>query len=156
MVGGREDRSYAAEIVREVSALMSKRGTEDGNRGGSGDVTTPDWILNRVGELSLEQTAVACRKASVLVGPDSGVAHLAAAVGTPAVVLFGPSDPDKWGPPAGRGAVVRVSVPCAPCSMFGSVKPCRRRVCMERISPEQVLAAAETFLSGAAKSPCER
>lgn len=153
LVGGREDRFYAAEIVHEISALTSNRETGDGRR--DREIATSDWIRNLVGKLSLEQTASACRKASVLVGPDSGVAHLAVAVGTPAVVLFGPSDPDKWGPPAGRGAVVRVSVPCAPCSMFGSVKPCRRRVCMERILPEQVLAAVETFLSGTSKKQPE-
>ena len=155
LVGGREDRFYATEIVRNLSALRSERKTEDGKRDGPGDRTPPAWMLNRVGELSLEQTAALCRKAAILVGPDSGIAHLAAAVGTPTVVLFGPSDPDKWGPPAGRGTVVRVSVPCAPCSMFGSVKPCRRRVCMERISPEQVLAAAETLLDPHAETARE-
>ena len=141
-VGGKEDKEYAREIIEFV---RRSEGQE-----------VPAWLQNRVGFLSLDQTAAACREAAVLVGPDSGIAHLAVAVGTPAVVLFGPSDPDKWGPPAERGAVVRVSVPCAPCSMFGSVKPCRRRVCMERISPERVLDAVETFLSGTSKTRCDR
>ena len=135
-VGGKEDKEYAREIIEFVRK--------------SGGPEVPAWLQNRVGLLSLDQTAAACREAAVLVGPDSGIAHLAVAVGTPAVVLFGPSDPGKWGPPAGRGEAVRVSVPCAPCSMFGSVKPCRRRVCMERISPDRVLAAVEKFLPSAA------
>jgi len=43
--------------------------------------------------------------ACVYIGNDSGIAHLAAAVGTPVVVLFGPTDPRVWAP---RGSKVRV------------------------------------------------
>ena len=50
----------------------------------------------------------------VLVAGDTGVAHLAAALGTPVVTLFGPTDP-TLSAPRGPGAVVRRSVPCAPC-----------------------------------------
>jgi heptosyltransferase-2 len=51
----------------------------------------------------------------VLVAGDTGVAHLAAALGTPVVALFGPTDP-ALSAPRGRVAVVRHAVPCAPCS----------------------------------------
>ena len=50
----------------------------------------------------------------VLVAGDTGVAHLAAALGTPVVTLFGPTDP-SLSAPRGRVAVVRHAVPCAPC-----------------------------------------
>jgi heptosyltransferase-2 len=51
----------------------------------------------------------------VLVAGDTGVAHLAAAVGTPVVTLFGPTDP-ALSAPRGRVAVVRHAVPCSPCA----------------------------------------
>jgi heptosyltransferase-2 len=50
----------------------------------------------------------------VLVGGDTGVTHLAAALGTPVVALFGPTDPQLTGP-RGRAEIVTRAVPCAPC-----------------------------------------
>ena len=44
--------------------------------------------------------------AALLVCGDTGIAHLATALGTPSVVLFGPEPPDRWGPPAGGPHVV--------------------------------------------------
>ena len=52
---------------------------------------------------------------SVLVGNDSGPMHVAAAVGTPAVALFGPTDPDRTGPLGDRHVVLRRDLDCAPC-----------------------------------------
>ena len=49
-----------------------------------------------------------------LVSGDTGVAHLAAALGTPTVVLFGPTDPELTAP-RGPVEVLRRAVPCAPC-----------------------------------------
>jgi lipopolysaccharide heptosyltransferase II len=50
----------------------------------------------------------------VLVGGDTGVTHLAAALGTPVVALFGPTDPARTAP-RGRSVIVSRAVPCAPC-----------------------------------------
>ncbi len=59
----------------------------------------------RIPPLTLRHLAALLRRASVYLGNDSGPSHLAAAVGTPAVVLFGPTDPRTWGP---RGEAVRI------------------------------------------------
>lgn len=131
LAGGKGDAAYA----REVAGLFS-----------AGRPPSVPAILDRTGLLSLEETAAACRAAAVLVGPDSGLAHLAAAVGTPSVVLFGPSDPGKWGPPSCLGTAVRTSPPCAPCSMFGATKPCRGRDCMRAIAAETVWHAVRSLL----------
>ena len=123
LVGAAEDRPAAARIARETGAL------------------------DLCGRLDLGGTAAVCARAGLLVGPDSGIAHLAVAAGARAVVLFGPSDPLKWGPTAGRGAALREPLPCSPCSMFGYTKPCRSHACMDALSVERVLDAALAALS---------
>ena len=54
--------------------------------------------VNVAGKLNLAGTAYLLSKARVYVGPDTVVTHIAAAVGTPTIALFGPSNPVKWGP----------------------------------------------------------
>jgi heptosyltransferase-3 len=58
----------------------------------------PHDTVNVAGKLSLSGVAYLLNKARAYVGPDTVVTHLAAAVGTPTVALFGPSNPVKWGP----------------------------------------------------------
>ena len=57
-------------------------------------------------DLPLGTVAAVARMAAAFIGVDSGVSHLASAAGTPGVVLFGPTDPDRWRP-LGRIAVIR-------------------------------------------------
>jgi heptosyltransferase III len=59
----------------------------------------------RARSLPLRTLAATLARASVYVGNDSGVTHLAAAAGTPAVAIFGPTDPAQWSP---LGRAVRV------------------------------------------------
>jgi lipopolysaccharide heptosyltransferase II len=95
-----------------------------------------------------ELTALAAR-ASVFVGNDSGVAHVAAAVGTPQVVVFGSSNVAHWRPWTQAPAeVVREEMACAPCpgyicAEFGTPE-CIRRVPVERVNAaiNRVLAAS--------------
>lgn len=119
VIGSAADRAAAAELATCLGA----------------------GAINLCGRLDLAQTAAACRVAAVLVGPDSGIAHLAVTVGTPAVVVFGPSDPAKWGPPANCGTAVAQPLPCAPCSIFGYTKPCRSFDCINGIEPARIAEA---------------
>jgi heptosyltransferase II len=82
----------------------------------------------------------------VLVAGDTGVAHLAAALGTPVVTLFGPTDP-ALSAPRGRAAVVTHPVPCAPC--FYRTCPIEHP-CMAGIEPGEVRARALALLDKAA------
>ena len=79
------------------------------------------------------------RRARLVIAADTGPLHLACAVSTPVVALFGPTDPARNGPFAAGDVVVRRKPPCAPCYRRG----CRRHVgVMDEIGSEEVLAAA--------------
>ncbi|MGH9440725.1 MAG: lipopolysaccharide heptosyltransferase II [Thermoanaerobaculia bacterium] len=77
------------------------------------------------------------------VGNDSGPAHLAAAVGVPTVVFFGPTDPGRTAPEGAPVSVLDRYVFCSPCYL--KVCPYRHE-CMEEISVEAALSAARQFL----------
>ncbi len=121
--------------------------------------------MNLEGKTTLGQLATILRRCDLFIGADSGVMHLAAAVGTPLVAIFGPSNHRAWGPwlpgdeergtrnkGRGRAVVVRAGLPCSPCSYVGlSVgrrEGCEARTCMRMVAPEMVLAAAESLLQG--------
>jgi lipopolysaccharide heptosyltransferase III len=60
--------------------------------------TMPSSTVNISGKLSLPESAYLISRAKYYVGPDTAVTHMAAALGTPTIALFGPSNPVKWGP----------------------------------------------------------
>jgi ADP-heptose:LPS heptosyltransferase len=86
------------------------------------------------------------QSAALLVTNDSGPMHVAAAVGTPLVVLWGPGILEQTRPLSRRAPVVVVRRPpaCAPCYGTAFATLCRRNVCMEAIAPEDVIEAIET------------
>lgn len=104
-------------------------------------------LINKCGTMNLAEVAEEMSTATLLIGPDSGLAHLATAVGLTVVVMFGPSDSRKWGPPKGYGAVAQQELPCQPCSIFGCVKPCTSCDCITQLSVEKVFSLAKNYLS---------
>lgn len=110
-------------------------------------------------------TVALLKDASVYVGPDTSVTHLAAAADCPTVALFGPMDPRVWGPwPAsgldrpweasgsiqqrGNVWIVQNPLPCLPCLMEGCERHINSRsVCLDELRAEQVLAAVDRALT---------
>jgi lipopolysaccharide heptosyltransferase I len=91
------------------------------------------------------------RRAAVLVTNDSGPMHIAAAVGTPVVALFGPTDPVKTGPYGPGHVVLSHAVECRPCFR----RDCSRAValeCLTGVQPEQVVRAVQQQLGRSRKS----
>jgi 3-deoxy-D-manno-octulosonic-acid transferase/heptosyltransferase-1 len=93
--------------------------------------------LNLSGWTSLKQLAALYRRARLVVSTDTGPMHLAAAVGTPVVALFGPTAPWRTGPFGSGHHIVRAPAPCAPCFK----RRCDAGGCMHRISVDRVLTA---------------
>jgi heptosyltransferase-2/heptosyltransferase-3 len=93
-----------------------------------------------------EVTALAAR-AQVFVGNDSGIAHIAAAVGTPSVVIFGSSNIAHWRPWNRASAeVVFEEMPCQPCHGYFCEKFSQPE-CILRVPVARVTAAIERCLS---------
>ena len=72
------------------------------------------WI-NLSGELTLQQLGVLLKYARLFVTNDSGPMHLAAALSTPVVAIFGPTDHRVYGPEGAKHRIVRLDLPCSPC-----------------------------------------
>ena len=91
-----------------------------------------------IANLSLNELAAILKKCDVYVGNDSGITHVAAAVGIPVVALYGPTDPQVWGV---RGRNVSLmhkgGFACSPCSKE-EMKRCVNRRCLDEISVEEV------------------
>ncbi|MDP8957921.1 MAG: glycosyltransferase family 9 protein [Actinomycetota bacterium] len=98
------------------------------------------------------------QRACLVVATDSGAAHLAAAVGTPVVALFGPGDPAlarPWCPPA-RARLVRIDLPCSPCGVLHE-PPCGASVmsaCITGIGVEEVLRAISELSATQGEDGC--
>jgi len=90
----------------------------------------------------LKDLAALYGKASLLVTTDSGPMHIAAAVGTPVVALFGPTDPVRTGPYGEKHIVIRKDLACSPCFK----KDCPTRQCLEEVEVEDVFAAVKHIL----------
>lgn len=103
--------------------------------------TLANPVQTRPGSLDIVDVANALRHSALFVGADSGLAHLAVAMGTPTVILFGPSDAAKWGIHDARHAIVRRPTPCAPCFIFGYHKPCNTKTCIRGIPVDAVFEA---------------
>lgn len=105
--------------------------------------------LNLAGKLSLLELAALIRRLSLFISVDSGPAHMAAALGTPLLVLWGPGIFAQTAPLAG-GSPVRIldhHVHCAPCYGTPLMRTCKDNICMKQIESQEVIEAAERMLS---------
>jgi ADP-heptose:LPS heptosyltransferase len=92
--------------------------------------------------LSLGQLAALLSTADVYVGNDSGVTHLAAAIGVKTIALFGPTDRDEWAPRGSDVEVVTLGVECSPCER-AAMKSCPHRKCLTTLKSRDVINAVQ-------------
>ncbi|VBB09308.1 Hypothetical protein LUCI_4598 [Lucifera butyrica] len=102
-------------------------------------------VINFVGKTSFLQMAELIHRSSIIIGSCSGHMHAAAAVGTPAVVLYGPGDPERWAPKH-KCKVIYLNYSCSPCDTDGRTQTCGERPCLNNIAPELVVDATKEFL----------
>ncbi|HET9552753.1 MAG TPA: glycosyltransferase family 9 protein, partial [Anaeromyxobacteraceae bacterium] len=97
--------------------------------------------------LRVPAMAAALARVKLLVACDSGPVHLASALGTPALALFGPTSTVRWGPPP-PGRALSLGLDCQPCSNHGGERcPLGHHRCLADLSVDAVLAAARGMLA---------
>jgi len=120
VTGSAGDRALAAQIM--------------------GQMREKAW--NLAGQTSLAELAGIMQRARLAVTADTGPMHLAAALGTRVVALFGPTAPGRTGPFGTGHRVVRLGLECSPCFQ----RRCPEPRCLTGLSPDAVLAAVEKSL----------
>lgn len=142
----------------ELAALLADR-YDIAIVGGAGDLAAAGEIKLRVdreriadatGKLSLLGSAELIRRSLVLVTNDSSPQHLASAMGTPTVTIFGPTVPEfGFGPLApGSRTVGNKSLACRPCDRHGPrVCPLGHWRCMNEITPDEVAGVVQSVIS---------
>jgi heptosyltransferase-2 len=123
-----------------------------------------DFVVDLTGKTDLPSLAAVVKRAALVVGGDSFIGHLASAVGTPVVAIFGPTNADAWRPygtvdfpgsaePSIAGYVISQRLPCSPCLYtgyrLGRRDGCPARTCLTTITAEHVLAAIDDLLGRA-------
>ena len=159
-------------LAEEGVQVLLSGGPSDADRArtaevlaGVGEAAHDDRVLDIAGTLDMRQLATLLRGAALYIGPDTSITHLAAALETPVVAIYGPIDPRLWGPwpqghgPAqpyveralaqrvGRTVLLQGDQPCVPCSRAGCDRHNdSRSECLETLSPQRVLAEARRIL----------
>lgn len=121
ITGTQRDKSYAFRLINMVKNAK---------------------LINLCGKTSVNQLACLIKKCAVFISGDSSPLHIAAAMGTPIIALFGPTDPRRHLPPAKDYIAIRKDISCSPCYK----SKCKSRKCMELITPEEVLEAIERLI----------
>ncbi|MFH1811378.1 MAG: glycosyltransferase family 9 protein [Pseudomonadota bacterium] len=109
-------------------------------------------LISTLGQ-GVEAVVEVCRRSALVVGNDSGPAHVAAALGTPVVTLFGPTSWRRWHP-LGPGQVLSLELVCQPCSNHGLEHcPLKHHRCLQDLDVGQVLAACLEVLARTRGAP---
>ncbi len=122
MVGDRQDELLAQEIISRIEPAP----------------------LNAAGKTGIGQLAFLLTKCRLLVSNDSAPMHLAWAVNTPVVAIFGPTSHKKYAPAGPDDIMLRKDLACSPCEK--SLCPKGTRRCMKLISAEDVFQACKKIL----------
>jgi len=139
LIGGPSERANAESVIQQIHGQI--HGQMWGQMCGQ---TRGRNAVNLAGETSMAELIGLLADCSLLVTNDTGPAHVAAALGTPTLTLFGPTNEFETAPKGPRAELIRAEgVECARCMHRDC--PIDHR-CMTRIAPEDVLARARALL----------
>jgi heptosyltransferase-2 len=134
LLGGPDEAPIREQIMRLMQSDMPRRSLS--------------------GDESIKLTAAIIEQCDLFVGNDSGLMHLATAVDTPTIAIFGLTNHKAWGPytgdTPGRATVVCLDLPCMPCYFrgrnIGTPEGCATRDCLTQLQVDPVALAARRLL----------
>jgi ADP-heptose:LPS heptosyltransferase len=162
--GGRTIKQWPVERWRELARrLQEERGATVVVTGGAGDRALaralgeglPRPVIDLAGRLSVAETMAVIGGMDLFLSPDTGPMHMACAMGTPSVAVFGPSAAERYSsaalsPTPARHLVVRRELWCAPCNLIRRPpEECVADVtpeCLRIVTVDDVYAAAAALL----------
>jgi ADP-heptose:LPS heptosyltransferase len=158
--GGRQVKQWHLDRFADVATRLSREhGATLVLTGAIGDRSVVDavkaalppdvTVLDVAGSVELPVLAALLEHLRLFITADTGPMHLAASVGTPVVALFGPSDPNRYGPLDDQARVVTANLWCRPCNRVRRPpERCQGRVpdCLDFIGVDMVLQSARELL----------
>ena len=147
---GRLQKLWSVSGFATIADWLAARDYQVVFVGGPGELARTREIIsflshqtyNLVGSLSFGELMALFEMSSLFLGNDGGPMHLAAAMGTPIVAMFGYADESRWGPRCEKSIVLRGQKRCQDCSR----KDCQDPVCINTLSPEAVKSAIDTLI----------
>jgi heptosyltransferase II len=118
LLGSKSDHILAQEITSQIKQASN--------------------IHNWCGNTSLDEAIALIGMSKAVISNDSGLMHIAAALQTPQIAIFGSSDPAHTPPLSNKAKIIWLNLPCSPCHK--RVCPLGHLKCLKDILPEQVLA----------------
>jgi lipopolysaccharide heptosyltransferase II len=109
----------------------------------------PDSVLNLARQTQFGQTAAYLESCALFIGNDSSPMHLAAAVGTPVIAIFGPTSPQEYGPyPLDDPKHITIwrHPTSQPCFFLGKMQPCAHCTCMSSVTVDDVWDAVQRLI----------
>ncbi len=138
-----------AELARAFADCLLVGTVEDLRRFDGAPMCFPPHVRSRIGSLSLKGVAATMLGAGAVVANDSGLGHIAGALGAPTILLFGPTPDHTLGrlPPNVR--VLRSGLLCEPCFFSSRFRACGGRIdCLRSLGAATVIAAVQDAMAG--------
>jgi lipopolysaccharide heptosyltransferase I len=134
-----------------VEPLRRRFGLRSIVAGGSADRVLAEQIpgaRDLTGRTGLRQLVALLERAALVIAPDTGPMHIAAALGRPLVTMYGPTNAVRTGPYGRMDSVIRIDIPCSPCY----ARRCSHKSCLNWLRIEPVLELAEQQIKEKARS----
>lgn len=129
LIGGNDDRNICEKLYKDIAK-------EEVN------------VINLCGKTSIPQLAGILKIADLFLGTDSGPGHLASALGTKSIIIYGPTKPENYIPIGFKGISIYRKIDCSPCgTRYCLLSKENRYMCMKQINPDEVAESALKLLS---------